>query len=272
MRCWRRALKSSVTYAALEARLALEKACYDRLRQRHDYISHADLRGWNPGYVVNKIMADVDQHFTQTMTLRMGKNPARSDVKPEDEEYVEIGTEVGFDPKRISKMWNALAKLALHVRVPEHRDDHMPDYGDKEDVRAKVNEVVVELERLSKGTMLFSGIGEEVSFECTCGQKNKRRAALLKAGQSVACFSPDCSRSFKVLIDDDGKFAFELEAAEVPCAACGAVTLAPQREVMKMKPGQSKVVKCLACGHENRIAWILMRADLATTSGVSGGE
>lgn len=30
---------SSVTYAALEARLALEKVCYDRLRQRHDYIS-----------------------------------------------------------------------------------------------------------------------------------------------------------------------------------------------------------------------------------------
>lgn len=26
----------SVTYAALEARLALERVCYDRLRQRHD--------------------------------------------------------------------------------------------------------------------------------------------------------------------------------------------------------------------------------------------
>ncbi|QHL91160.1 hypothetical protein GVO57_10455 [Sphingomonas changnyeongensis] len=247
------------TYAALEARLALEKVCYDRLRQRHDYISHADLRGWNPNYVINKLMAEVDQHVGQTMTLSIGRNPG---VKPEDDDFMELGTQIGFNPSRISKLWNALAKLALHVRLPENRDDHIPDYGDKAQVREKVEETIVELERLAKGTMDFSGLGEEVSFECPCGQRNKRRAELLEIGQVISCFNPQCSRSFKVQVEEDGSHTFELDAAEIPCAACGAITMAPQRELHKMKPGEMRIVRCLKCGHENRIAWLLMRAEL----------
>lgn len=34
---------AGVTYAALEARLTIERICYDRLRQCHDYNPHEDL-------------------------------------------------------------------------------------------------------------------------------------------------------------------------------------------------------------------------------------
>lgn len=248
----------SVTYAALEARLAIEKVCYDRLRQRHDYISQADIRGWTPSYVVNTIMAEVDPDFTQTMTLMIGKNPG---AEPDQDDYVEVGTEIGFDAALLSKQWNALAKLALHARLPEDRSADIPDYGDKARIRAKVEEVVQELERLAKGTMTFSGLGEEVSFECACGQKNKRKAALLKSGQSISCFNPKCGRSYAVEIEDDG-IGFVLESAQIPCAACGAVTLAPRRELLKMKYEEAKIVECKTCGHANRIMWILARADL----------
>ncbi len=251
--------EQSVTYAALEARLAIEKVCYDRLRQRHDYISHADLRGWNPGYIVNTLMAEVDPDLTQTMTLMIGKN---SDVKPEDDDYVEVGTEIGFDAALLSKQWNALAKLALHARLPEDRSAYLPDYGDKARTRAKVEEVVRELERLAKGTMTFSGLGEEVSFDCACGQKNKRRASLLKMGQSISCFNPKCARSFTVEIENDG-IGFVLESAQISCAACGTVTLAPRRELLKMKHEEVKILECKTCGHANRIMWILARADVS---------
>jgi hypothetical protein len=39
---------SSLTYAALEARLAIERICYERLKISHDYISADDLRTWKP--------------------------------------------------------------------------------------------------------------------------------------------------------------------------------------------------------------------------------
>lgn len=250
---------ASVTYAALEARLALEKVVYDRLRQRHDYISHADLIGWNPGYVINKILAEVDPNVTETLTLSIGKNPG---ARPEDDDFVEIGTEIGFNANLISKMWNALAKLALHVRLPEHKTDEIPDYGDKARIRAKVEEVVAELERLAKGTMTISGMGNEVSFTCACGQLNKRKAGLLKNGQSLACFNPQCSRSFTVEVQPNGEMWFEVENIEIPCAACRSLAFAPRRDLLKMKYGEPKIFDCVECGHPNRVMWILVRADL----------
>ena len=111
----------SVTYAALEARLALERVCYDRLRQRHDYISHEQLRRWQPGAVVNVLIKEVDEHLGKTLTLSISKSPVGPGVKLEDEEYVEVGTEIGFNPKKIAKLWNALAKLALHAYAGRRR-------------------------------------------------------------------------------------------------------------------------------------------------------
>ena len=250
---------ASVTYAALEARLALEKVVYDRLRQRYDYISHADLRGWNPNYVITTIMTEVDPNVTETLTLAIGKHPGS---KPEEDEFVDVGTEVGFNAAAISKMWNALAGLALHIRLPNHKDDVIPDYGDRARIRAKVEEVVVELERLAKGTMVFSGLGYEVSFTCECGQLNKRKSRLLTSGKSISCFNPACSCSFTVEIHDDGDIYFELENFEIPCASCGTPAFAPRRELLKMKYGEPKVFDCVDCGHPNRVMWILARADL----------
>jgi len=250
---------ASVTYAALEARLALEKVCYDRLRQRHDYISHDQLRKWQPGAVINTLISDVDAHLTETMTLSMSKTPARDDVKPEDEEYVQIGTEVGFDAKKLVKMWNAVARLALHVRLPKDKNDHIPDYGDKAETRAKVLEIVAELERLAKGTMTFSGIGMEVSFDCSCGTKNKRREKLLREGQHVYCINPECELTWKVVKEDDG-IGFEAVAVTVNCDQCQAENLIPWRFVTRMKYDEVATFSCHTCQDKNHVKWHLMQA------------
>ncbi|MFB0613696.1 hypothetical protein [Aurantiacibacter poecillastricola] len=247
---------ASVTYAALEARLALEKVCYDRLRQRHDYISHDQLKRWQPGAVVLTLMNEVDAHVGQTMTLKMGKNPG---VKPEDDDYVEIGTEVGFDPKRVAKMWQALANLALHVRLPEHRNDNIPAYGDKVRTRAKVEEVVAELKRLSKGTMTFSGFGEEVHFECSCGEKNRRRAGLLRDGQYVHCINPNCKQTWKAVQESDG-FGFEQVTVPVDCDQCGKANHLPWRFFLDMKHDELGSFSCHTCKHKNFVQWRLMQA------------
>lgn len=256
---------ASVTYAALEARLAIEKVVYDRLRQRHEYISHDQLRRWQPGGVINALISDVDEHMTQTMTLSISKTPSREGVKLEDEDYVAIGTEVGFNAKNIVKLWNALGRLALHVRLPKTKDDHIPDYGDKAEVIAKVEEVVVELERLAKGTMTFSGIavGGNVSFNCTCGEKNKRRAKLLKQGQLVYCINPDCNETWKVEIDGK-EVSFENVLVDVPCKACGVINLIPWRMVTKMKYDEMMKYPCRECGETNLVKWHLMQAIQST--------
>jgi hypothetical protein len=251
---------ASATYAALEARLALEKVCYDRLRQRHDYISHEQLnylRRWQPGAVVTTLMEQVDPHVADTMTLSIGKSPAGSGVKPEEDEYVEVGTQIGFNAKRVAKLWNALARLALHAKLPENIDEQIPDYGDRAQIRAKVEETLAELERISKGTMAFSGFGEEVSFECeSCHAKNKRRAALLHGGESVFCINPDCKESWAV--EKQGRdIWFSRQTATVACQKCGQVERLPIREFLDMRYDQKATIACASCDHKNYLMWRL---------------
>ncbi|HYI64359.1 MAG TPA: hypothetical protein VEW71_05685 [Allosphingosinicella sp.] len=249
--------EQSVTYAALESRLALEKVCYDRLRQAHDYISHAQLRRWQPGGVIKTLVADVGGHVTDTLTLYISKGPAVPGVEPAEDDWVEVGTQVGFDGKRIGKLWNALSGLALHVRLPESKDDHIPEYGDREQIRAKVQEALTELERLSKASMVFSGIGEQVSFDCDlCGEKNKRRARVLREGQSVFCINPECKASWRVRKQGD-EFVFEGETADFTCQGCGEVKQLPWRFFFEMRFDQRAVFECRKCDHRNYVEWRL---------------
>jgi len=260
--------EASVTYAALEARLAIEKVCYDRLRQRHDYISHDELRKWQPGAVIRTLMRDVDAHVAETITLSISKTPATPDVALEDENYVNVGTEVGFDVYKIVKMWNAVSKLALHVQLPKARGSAIPAYGEKEKIAAKVSEILVELERLSKGTMIFSGLGMEVSFVCDCGTENKRRASLLRDGQHVFCINPNCKFTWKAMKGKEG-FAFEAVAVHVDCDRCQADNLIPWRFVTGMKYDELASFSCHTCGHKNLMKWQLMQAREEPTEGGS---
>ncbi|TPG18529.1 hypothetical protein EAH87_10490 [Sphingomonas koreensis] len=249
----------SVTYAALEARMALEKVCYDRLRQRHDYISHAQLKRWQPGGVVKTLMEQVDPQVVNTRTLKISKKPHQDGVEPADDDFVEIGTEVGLDAKKIAKMWQALAKLALHVRLPENKDDQIPDYGDKVAIRQKVEQVVEELQRFAGTTMTFSGIGKEVKFDCDCGTLNKRRAHLLKVGQSVYCINPECPASWKVEKDGDD-FWFAPEELLVDCIHCPHKNRFHLREVMSMEKNEIGRFSCDKCGGKNGMRWKLFQA------------
>ena len=246
----------SVTYAALEARLVLERVCYDRLRQSHDYISHAQLKRWQPNAIMTTLINQVDETATTTRILYISKEPAEPEVIPSDDDFVEVGIQIGFDPKYIGKLWSALSGLALHAKLPEHREDAIDSYGDTEKIRAKIVEVVSELERLSKTTLTMSGIGEEVSFACACGEKNKRRAGLLKQGQSVYCINPNCDHSYTVEKSDEG-FNFEPEIISVDCNNCGMTNAAPRRTLQKMKTDQHISFSCHKCKEINVVQWRL---------------
>lgn len=153
---------SSCTYAALEARLAIERVCYDRLRQRHDYISINDIQRWQPGPLINILMLDVDPHVAETVELSIATTPTEKFEKPEDKEYTKPWVQYGFDARKLARVWQALSKVALHAKLPTSRSDEISDYGDKEIVRKKVNEALIELEKLASSTMAYSGSGREV--------------------------------------------------------------------------------------------------------------
>lgn len=194
---------ASLTYAALECRLAIEFICYERLRVAHDYIFHDDLKRWQPKDIVNKLIQEVDARIASTFTLSISKEPTPENEPPTSQadyeavDYVPIGTQVGFDPKKLGSLWHALSGVALHTHAPTTTSATISHYGDPDKIRAKVTEALEEIRRIGTGTLLCSGIGEEVSFECSCGTKNKRRLGLLQDGQTVSCISQECAESFE---------------------------------------------------------------------------
>jgi len=257
--------EASVTYAALEARLALERLVYERLRDRHDYISPQQLRKWQPSAVINQLITDVDADVTETRSISMSKQPSEGSPPGPDTEWVHLGTEMGFDAKKVAKLWNALSKLALHAKLPRAKDDEVPDYGDKDAIHRKVEETLGVLEHVAKGTMSFSGIGETVHFTCpVCGEQNKRRAKLLKEDQRVFCFNPDCKASWKVHKDGQD-ISFEGETCDFKCHGCGKEMQVPWRFFHDMKFGQRATITCNACDHRNYVEWRLTQVAPAQT-------
>ena len=255
----------SATYAALEARLALEKICYHRLRHQHDYISHAEIKRWQPGAVINTLLTNVDPQVTETRTLSTSKHPVEQNSTLKNQDYVELGTEVGFNAKNIAKMWQALSRLALHVRLPQHVDDDIPEYGNKVTIRKKVEEVLKELKRLSASTMTTSGIGTEVHFDCDCGSRNKRRASFLTHGKSVCCINPDCFGSWTV--EENGNdFYFAPQMVTIRCNNCSHPNNLHLRDVMRLEKNTLSKFPCDKCGEIMGIRWQLMQARFQTAS------
>lgn len=249
----------SVTYAALEARLALERICYDRLRQHHDYIAYADLRRWQPGKVMNQLIEEVDTAAAQTRVISISSNPVKDDDNLDEADFVKIGEEIGFRPSHITKLWNSLSNVALHVRLPRSRTDPIPAYPDPSQVAQKVREALAEIKRINASTATMSGIGLEVTFHCECGQSNKRRADLLREGQSISCANASCNWSWIVRRDGDD-INFQRQGVDVSCKACGREESLPWREIERLGYGKVANWDCPGCNSKNLVMWQLYQA------------
>ncbi len=244
----------SLTYAALEARLAIERVCYERLRIALDYISPTDLKKWQPREVVKAVIEEANEDAAKSLVLSISKTPA-GQMPPEEEEFVEVGRQVGFNPAKIGKLWHSLGNF-LHVRLPTAKSDSIASYGEPDKVRSKVEEALVILRELEKGTLITGGIGETVHFEYGCGHKNKRHTSLLKEGRTVSCINPDCVETWSVSIED-GQFGFNRKIVSVTCHSCSEVSKLPEALVLNLKRNQGIRTTCSACGAETSIRWKL---------------
>lgn len=249
---------SSITYAALECRLAIERICYEHLKISHDYIAHDDLRKWQPRDIVRVLIRDVDPRAAETFTMSISASSIpEGSPEPTPEEYsamefVPIGTHVGFNPNTLGDLWNAPAKLALHVNLPRSASDSLAHYGNKEAIKKKVTEALTEIRRIGSGTLLSTGVGPEVSFECDCGSKNKRRSDLLIDHRIVSCINPNCLETYEFFESD---MSFERRTYAITCRNCGEQREIPKKMVEKLPTDRQINFDCEGCGDKIYVAW-----------------
>lgn len=261
--------EASLTYAALECRLAIERICYDRLRVAHDYISHDDLKKWQPRDIVNILLAEVNPTAAKTFTLSISAKDA-TDTPPKTAEgydqmdFVPIGTQVGFDPQKLGRLWNALANVALHIKVPTKKEEAVRRYGDAAKVREKVLQALEEIKRLSTGTLVSSGMGEEVSFQCICGARNKRRLGILKDRQIISCIDPNCKETFEFFKED---LSFGRRTLTLTCRNCQESRDIPNKLIEKLPLDKHMHFDCERCGDTIYVSWQPMQSQRLAREG-----
>lgn len=253
---------SCATYAALEARLVLERVCYDRLRICHDYISHDELKKWQPKDVIQRLIQEVDENIASEFTFSISKEPAEErEMTREDYEkleFVPVGTQSGFNPRKIGSLWNALSRLALHVQIPKNKDEIVSEYGNNDEIRRKIDEVLIELDRISSGNLISSGFGTEVHFTCECGHLNKRRERFLSPGKVLRCINPECHETYTVEMNGD-EYLFARQVVEIECK-CGMLSKFPKKPILDMTHEQHGRFACADCGEDVYFQWRLMRS------------
>lgn len=239
---------SSLTYAALEARLAIERVCYERLKVAHDYISTRDLRTWKPQYVVQTLMETVDPKIASEWRLEMRSAAG---------EYDEIGTQKGFDSKKLSQLWQAMSSF-LHGTIPKARNESIAHYAPANKIRSRLEEVLQELDRIGQGTMVAASVFEVVSFECNCGRSNKRSIHGLSDGAVINCIGEGCKEQYIVHKTGDD-FSFQSRFLGLFCHSCTRETKFPFRALAELPKDALGSFDCRECGSKNDFMWKLMQ-------------
>lgn len=254
----------SLTYAALECRLTIEHICYERLQIAHDYISHADLRAWQPSQVIKQVEREANEYATAPFRIAIATQPIQKGKEPKSQEdfeafeYVDIGMQAAIKIRQLTSLWNALSNVALHAALPVSKDGAVSFYGDEDVIRSKVEETLRELVGLSKGNMISSGIGEEVSFTCAgCHKLIKKKRNLLHDKQVVSCIMPECAESYLVHIGAN-EVEFTRRGHVTTCEHCKVQTYISARLVEKLRVGESLEMKCDACNTPFQISTTLV--------------
>jgi hypothetical protein len=250
---------SSLTYAALESRFTIELICYERLMTAYGYTSYSDLRKWQPKDVVQQVVQEANElaatslKFSVSATPVDSTNPPQSVADYENLEYVEVGTQIGFDAKAMGKLWNSLSGVALHVQTPRSKDSDLSVYGNPVKIRAKVEKALDLFRKVAEGNLLTSSPGPEVSYKCDgCGETIKRKADLVYDGMVASCSSEACKESYILTISESG-IEFGRRQISFRCDGCGKTIVVPAKQAEGLKIDQLLTAECGECGEKAEI-------------------
>ncbi|NNN70897.1 hypothetical protein [Vibrio sp. 3-2(1)] len=238
----------SLVYAALECRLAIEIVCYERLKLSLDKMSISELE-WQPRKIINQILAEENCNVTKGFTLSVSTTPVGTEAESftlkdyESKNYVVLGNQSELDIRKLVRIYQALSGLALHISIPT--DKKVKAYGDAKEILRKVKTALNELEAISNGTLLLSGIGPEYNFSCmSCNSPIIRKVSSLFDGKIVHC--NNCIESYGVSIQGD-KIFYMQNVYDLPCDKCNEKTRVPKNKFRFKKIEEIIDITCCHC-------------------------
>jgi len=240
----------SLTYAALECRLTLEHICYERFRLSHGYLSPTDLRRWQPRDVIKQVSEEVNEHVAQELTIFISASAPRENTVEgfQELEYTEVGTQAPIHLNKLHSYWHALSNVALHIPVPTIASGELSLYGNRSEIKNKVEDVLKLLPSM-ESTLLSGGhLGKTFSFKCqTCETEIRKPEKFLVSTSVASCISPDCYESYLISAEKNGERAVTRRTFDFPCDGCDNILQVPVNAFSALRFQQQLNVKCCKC-------------------------
>ncbi|WP_039917605.1 hypothetical protein [Cellvibrio mixtus] len=195
----------SLTYAALESRLTIEYLCYERFKLSYTYLSAEDLKHWQPKHVVKQISEEINENVVKGFTLSISAEPLKGKLPTTREEYesieyIPVGSQSAINLNKLHEFWHGFSNLALHIPVPNISSGDISIYGDKDNIKKKIEAFIEYLSKLKDGNLLMGGVlGKGFSFNCfVCETLIKKPLKLLASPIVVSCINPKCNESYLI--------------------------------------------------------------------------
>ena len=260
--------EQSLTYAALECRLTLEYLCYERFKLYFSYLSESDLKNWQPKHIIKQLSDEIDENVSKGFSVSISAEKI-DESSPETKEefeslkYTPLGTQSELKFNKLHQLWNGLSNVALHIPVPSISSGDLNIYGDKNNVRKKVSDVVSFISDI-KGNLLVGGsLGQEYGFNCfVCYTKIKRPIKNLQHPTVVSCINPKCQESYVIQKDKNDEFEVIRSIIKFSCSGCNEDLDVPIRVFRDLRFDQILNIRCGKC---NMLSEVIMRPLMKST-------
>ncbi|MFC4725372.1 hypothetical protein AB6B38_09525 [Glycocaulis abyssi] len=251
-----------LTYAALEARLALERICYEILKINIQHVDGNTREKWQPKPLINSLQETVDPYITSPKIISISKTPCEEDrnlTKEEFEQYdyVEIGRTAGIDLKKFNSIYQSLGSY-LHTRMPRPETIEISRYPVNDKTKEKIIEALYLIKHHNEATNVQIGaFGETTSFKCLCGTVNTRIINGIKKSPALKCVNTECLHKWKVTVSDEGDIEWKTPLVELVCKNnnCKSVNQATHGQIFAIHKGKFHSWSCGSCGTEHLVGW-----------------
>jgi len=259
--------EESLTYAALECRLTLEYLCYERFKLYFPYLSKSDLSStWKPKHIIKQISEQIDHDVSKEFSVsisteKINGRPPTTKEEYESIAYTPFGTQSELKLRKLDKLYNSLARVALHIPVPSISSGYINIYGKKEAIRKKVEDVISFLSDIEGNLLMGGSFGEELSFNClACDTKIKRPIRNLQDKTVISCINPNCVESYLIEKKYDS-FKKIRRVIKFSCAGCDEELVIPARYFQELRFENSLEIRCHNCDMKSEV---IMRPQLIT--------
>lgn len=235
---------SSLRYATLEIRLALEATAIDRLAVSRPYISSEALKKWKPREIMEFVVNEVDAKVTEQKTISIAERLPPGTLETAENyqklDWSLLGTQSELDVKSLHRLWHKSSSF-LHLDVESRTENDL--------VKLMVSFVEEAADFLSKaysGNVVSTMLPRTMTFECDCGTEIKRNPDFLTEGMIINCPNPKCRESFSSTLHD-GEFLLENRGIIFACPKCSQKIKIPGHMIDSLRGDQRINWHCNKC-------------------------